>query len=801
MDGLGEEYFAMKHGPNSSTRRSWRAARIAVSIVLVASMLLGSLQLAPSGPSPSDHTYVLVAKESIGGATLQRSMDLFNGLAQSGIQVNVLRYFGGIGVGGVFSASSDVASKIQEVLRPVVLLQSGVVTLGSDALLSSQTVSGFDYSTDSNVTGAGVKVAVVDTGVDYTHPALGGSMGVKVVGGYNFVNDSNVLTDLDGHGTAVSGIIAGNSSTFKGVAPGAQLLVYKVFSNGETSTQLIVEALDQAAKDGAKVVNLSLGGGFTSASLNTLGQLLYSQGIELVAAIGNDGPDAASTEAPGDLQYFLSAGASVSLATIDPQAEAKISGTILESALPMNDTPLSGGLITGPTTFIGNAKPGQVAGLNLTGRIAVSLRDHLTLFSTMEQDAANAGAMALIVVNDSPLSFTENGTTGGPALASNSSSYQPRIPVLAISGAEGSAIAKSSGDGTSVSLAIFKPNSTFYPAQFSSRGPTDDFTMKPEVLAPGDSVVAPLFGSSGYVEGSGSSFSTPQVAGTLALLAQVHPNITAEEAFSMVTMGASVGQGYFGTFPLEVQGAGVLNVSRTVNLPFFLDLHYLMLYPSTDHSYSEDVIVTTFQGGSSLSPSFVGDYPLNFSLASGAGGSSTLTVTAPPSQSLAQAEDHVRLSWGGQVYSIPVRIIPGSFWLGYDAASGQVYSSYQGARDADLTILRPDGSVLQGTLSSTHNFSLIPDLAGFYKVTLSLVGSSSVQVGRLIVLSGTSSNAGFLASEAFPDFVPLGVILFSGLVVFLGLVVYAMETRPVRTAAPPSAHGPSPTAASAPGSP
>jgi subtilisin family serine protease len=779
----------MKHGPHPPGK-SWRLARFASCFLLVLFLLFGPLLLATANPSPSSQTFVIVIRGSAGPATLQRSMEFFKGLAESGIQVDVLRYFSGIGVGGVFNSTSGVAAKIGELLHPLVLLQSGPVGLGTDAILSTEAVGGSDYSTDSNVTGAGVKVAVIDTGVDYTHPALGGRMGVKVVGGYNFVNDSSVLTDDDGHGTAVGGIIAGNSSTFKGVAPGAQLLVYKVFSKGQTSTQLIVEAVDQAAKDGAKVVNLSLGGGFTSASLSSLGQLLFSQGIELVAAIGNDGPDPASTEAPGDLQYYMGVGASVSLATTDPQAEAMIGGSVLKTSIPMNDTPLTGGVITGWTTFIGNAKPSQVAGLNLTGRIAVALRDHLTLFSTMEQDAASAGAMALVVVNDSPFSFTENGTTGGPALASNSFSYRPRIPVVAISGSEGNAIAKSSGDGTNVSLVVFRPSTAFYPAQFSSLGPTDDFTMKPEVLAPGDSVVAPLFGSSGYVEGSGSSFSTPQVAGTLALLAQIHPNITAEEAFSMVTLGATVGQGYFGTLPLEVQGAGILNVNRTVNLPFFLDLHYLMLYPSVDHAYSEDIVVTTFRGGSSVSPSYTGSYPLNFSLASSANGSSTLTVTAPSSTSLNQDEDYVRLGWGGSVYGIPVRIIPGFLWLGYDAASGEVYSSYQGTRDAVLTILRPDGSVLEGTLSSTHNFSLRPDMAGFYKGTLSLASSGGTQVGRLMILSGTSSQQGILGAEVLPDFVPLGVIIFSGLVIFVALAVYALEVRLVRTAARPSARGP-----------
>jgi len=80
-----------------------------------------------------------------------------------------------------------------------------------------------------NSTGAGVLIAVVDTGVDYTHPDLGSGFGpgYKVVGGHDYVDNDNDPADVDGHGTHIAGIIAANGK-FSGVAPDAKILAYRV---------------------------------------------------------------------------------------------------------------------------------------------------------------------------------------------------------------------------------------------------------------------------------------------------------------------------------------------------------------------------------------------------------------------------------------------------------------------------------------------------------------------------------------------------------------------------------------------
>ena len=141
-----------------------------------------------------------------------------------------------------------------------------------------------------------VTVAVIDTGIDYTHPDLA----ANYAGGYNFVSaDSNPMDD-HGHGTHVSGTIAaaldnltGDPAAAEGVvgvAPNARILAYKVCgADGTCSDFAIEQALAQAITDGAKVINMSLGSLEYSQSLNDGVQAAWNAGLVIVAAAGNDG--------------------------------------------------------------------------------------------------------------------------------------------------------------------------------------------------------------------------------------------------------------------------------------------------------------------------------------------------------------------------------------------------------------------------------------------------------------------------------------------------------------------------------
>lgn len=118
--------------------------------------------------------------------------------------------------------------------------------------------------------GQGVRVGVIDTGIDYLHPALGGGFGdgFKVIGGYDFVNDDPDPMDDNGHGTHVAGIVAADTDSIRGVAPKATLYAYKVLgSNGGGLESDVILAIEKAVdpngdgdpSDHLDIVNLSLG--------------------------------------------------------------------------------------------------------------------------------------------------------------------------------------------------------------------------------------------------------------------------------------------------------------------------------------------------------------------------------------------------------------------------------------------------------------------------------------------------------------------------------------------------------------
>jgi thermitase len=143
-----------------------------------------------------------------------------------------------------------------------------------------------------------VKVAVIDTGIDYTHPDLA----ANYAGGYDFVNLDADPMDDHGHGTHVSGTIAAamNNPTgdpaaaegVVGVAPNARILAYKVCAADGTCTDFAIQqAIAQAIADGAKVINMSLGSADASQSFAQSVQDAWNAGLVIVAAAGNDGLD------------------------------------------------------------------------------------------------------------------------------------------------------------------------------------------------------------------------------------------------------------------------------------------------------------------------------------------------------------------------------------------------------------------------------------------------------------------------------------------------------------------------------
>ena len=151
------------------------------------------------------------------------------------------------------------------------------------------------------LTGKDVLVGIIDTGVDYTHPALGGGIGPdhKVIGGYDVINGDDDPIDDHGHGTHVAGIVAGNTQDWTGVAPDARLLAVKVLNfKGSGFFSEIIAGIEYAVDpdnnpetdDGVDIINMSLGGsGSPDDPLCQAVNTAVNAGVVCVVAAGNAG--------------------------------------------------------------------------------------------------------------------------------------------------------------------------------------------------------------------------------------------------------------------------------------------------------------------------------------------------------------------------------------------------------------------------------------------------------------------------------------------------------------------------------
>lgn len=162
-------------------------------------------------------------------------------------------------------------------------------------------------------TGKGVIIAIIDTGVDYTHPDLGGCLGVecRVVGGYDIVDDDPDPFDEHGHGTHVAGIAAGTGLS-SGIAQGAKILAYRALNEFGSGTMAnVIEAIQRAVNDGANIINMSLGarGIPLDNPLNLAVREAVNMGVLVVASAGNNGPQWGTISSPGSERLALTVGA------------------------------------------------------------------------------------------------------------------------------------------------------------------------------------------------------------------------------------------------------------------------------------------------------------------------------------------------------------------------------------------------------------------------------------------------------------------------------------------------------------
>ncbi len=411
--------------------------------------------------------------------------------------------------------------------------------------------------------GTGVRVAVLDSGIDYTHKNLGGPgttaayaaayanpnaiepgtfPTAKVVGGYDFVGEtwpSGALApdpdpiDAAGHGTHVADIIAGASQdgTHKGVAPGATLYAFKVCSAVATSCSgaAILQGLEAAldpnfdndTSDAVDVVNLSLGaayGQFQDDSAAAV-QNVVDFGVVVVASAGNSGDKpyvvGSPSIAPGAIsvaQTQMPNAFAVAL-QITPQSQPT---QVIYNTAGVDWAPITS-TVSGEVAYAGLACSTLPSG-SLAGKIA--LIDRGTCAVSLKVDAAaDAGAIGVIIANNvsgDPPTFSFG---GGDTL----------VPTLIITKADGDALKALLAGGT-VTATLDPSVGTSLAgsmAATSSRGPSFSLqSIKPEIGAPGASLSAEVGTGDGQTAFGGTSGAAPMVAGSAALVLDAFPTAT-----------------------------------------------------------------------------------------------------------------------------------------------------------------------------------------------------------------------------------------------------------------------------------
>ena len=417
--------------------------------------------------------------------------------------------------------------------------------------------------------GSGIKVAVIDTGVDFDHPdLLGWGSDGKVIGGYNFIQPNQLPMDNNGHGTKVAGIIAADGSIF-GVAPKAKILAYKVSEDGEgVSSELISGAIEKAIEDEADIINISLGVNRTNSKIDSAVNYALEKGIFVVTAAGNDGPGLKTIGSPGRNVESLTVGATYNNMTSSLIATLEI-GEKQYTAIPMVGAPKTDEPVTGKIIFGGYGKNSELKNLDVKDSILIvergsDVEGELLFFSIKEKNAADAGARALIVFNNEPGIFL-----GELIHEFSGSDYSPQIPVVSIDREEGLEIIEKLENETKGIMHLFY-NPDFI-AHFSSRGPVSPFYMKPEMVAPGAYINTTQIGAS-YNFTSGTSFAAPHVSGAAALLLQNNPELENHELKSLlVTTTKPVSNAYGKEFSIHESGSGRLDIASAYNAKLIIN--------------------------------------------------------------------------------------------------------------------------------------------------------------------------------------------------------------------------------------
>ena len=572
---------------------------------------------------------------------------------------------------------------------------------------------------DYGYTGQGIKIGIIDTGIDYYHANFGGSGDpdefanddstiiepgtfptAKVAGGYDFAGDDYDATGdegspipspdpdpLDcvgtspnvGHGSHVAGTAAGdgvlaNGSTFTGpynkttvssnswkigpgVAPQATLYAYRVFGCAG-STDLVVDAINRAVMDGVDVINMSLGSPFGRD--DTIDAIATNNavraGVIVSTSAGNEGPNAYMVGSPGTATGALASAALDALPSF-PGATITGAGSPI-NAINQNaspDLPFNGDLFVA-SDGAGGLLLGCDAG-DYTGINPgeIAVIQRGVCAFVDKGAAAEAAGAAAVIVVNRDDIPDPNEL---PTYIGPVSQFS--IPMIGTGRGAKAQLIAADGDSVTVTAAGTIASPTYkHLASFSSGGPrSGDAALKPDVASPGVSIVSTFSGSG--TEGqtlSGTSMASPHTTGVAALVQQAHPTWSPTQVKAAIMSTGRIISAGSGLFDYDprLEGAGVVQARRAVDTRAYLIGGSMQ----ASLSYNYDPRSASYTEAKTLSIYNDGGSALTYHLSGHFTGSSFgASVTVSPSTVTVPAHNHKNVTVTLALTSAEMRALP-----------------------------------------------------------------------------------------------------------------------------------------------
>jgi minor extracellular serine protease Vpr len=655
-------------------------------------------------PIPKERVAIVVLEEPQTPQDIQQLIKPYNDIHLRHVFTEAIY---GFSVEGNPESIEKLAEKSKQIISISPVNQYKVQGEEGVKIIGGEKIRGLFDKKNRRLTGKGITVGVIDTGVDYTHPDLKRNYG----GGRDFVDndadpmETKTLGRATVHGTHVAGIIAANGK-IKGVAPEAKILAYRALGpGGGGTTENVLAAIEQAIKDKVDIMNLSLGNDINGPDLPISLALnrAVDRGIVAVAASGNSGPNIWSVGSPGTASKAISVGASTPTLEVPHiliegirdkikiQPLAGSANWAIDRSLPIVD----GGMGT------------QADLKDVMGKIVLIKRGKLT-FTQKANNAKEAGAKGVIIYNN--LSGGFMGNLEAPL----------DIPVGSITKKEGEVL-----KGKANSLAridVIEEKDLL--ADFSSRGPvTDTWEVKPDLVAPGVAVNSTIPG--GYLSLQGTSMAAPHVAGACALIKQAHPEWTPDQikAALMNTAIPLVKNGK--PYRTYEQGAGRIQVNEAVKATSLVspsslrfgkfesegDTHKAFLHVE---NLSEKPVHYTFDIPK-RADGLEWQFPLAFTLQPGESRDAKLELKVNPVELKGKIHDgYLTINAGANSIHIPyIYVLEEPNYprvMGFDFKDGDKPGTYHyevylpgGAEEFGIALFNPDDFRFVGFLDSNQN--------------------------------------------------------------------------------------------------